>query len=47
MRRRRLYRQGEGKREEIRVKSEVKVFENEKEAEVAEANAELAKKKAL
>lgn len=44
MRRRRLYRQ-QGK--EIRVKSEVKVFENEKEAEVAEANAELAKKKAL
>ena len=28
------------------MKTEVKVFENEKEAEVAEANAELAKKKA-
>ncbi|KAL7167491.1 hypothetical protein ACSBR2_038035 [Camellia fascicularis] len=39
-------RQGEGKKEEIRVKTEVKVFENLREAEVAEANAELAKKKA-
>nr|XP_043623051.1 flotillin-like protein 1 [Erigeron canadensis] len=39
-------RQGEGKKEEIRVKTEVKVLENEKEAEVAEANAELAMKKA-
>ncbi|KAL2525736.1 Flotillin-like protein 1 [Abeliophyllum distichum] len=39
-------RQGEGKKEEIKVKTEVKVYENQKEAEVAEANAELAKKKA-
>ncbi|CAL5441417.1 unnamed protein product [Camellia sinensis] len=39
-------RQGEGKKEEIRVKTDVKVFENQREAEVAEANAELAKKKA-
>uniref|UniRef100_A0A5B6YMX6 Flotillin-like n=1 Tax=Davidia involucrata TaxID=16924 RepID=A0A5B6YMX6_DAVIN len=39
-------RQGEGKKEEIRVKTEVKVFENHRDAEVAEANAELAKKKA-
>ncbi|KAJ7966223.1 Flotillin [Quillaja saponaria] len=35
-----------GKKEEIRVKTEVKVFENEREAEVAEANSDLAKKKA-
>ncbi|KAJ7978780.1 Flotillin-like protein [Quillaja saponaria] len=34
------------KNEEIRVMTEVKVFENEREAEVAEANSELAKKKA-
>ncbi|XP_021282867.1 flotillin-like protein 4 [Herrania umbratica] len=39
-------RQGEGKKEEIRVKTEVKVFENQREAELAEANADLAKKKA-
>lgn len=39
-------RQGEGKKEEIKVKSEVKVYENQREAEVAEANAELVKKKA-
>ncbi|XP_057503814.1 flotillin-like protein 4 [Actinidia eriantha] len=39
-------RQGEGKKEEIRVKTEVKIFENHREAEVAEANAELTKKKA-
>ncbi|XP_030462178.1 flotillin-like protein 4 [Syzygium oleosum] len=39
-------RQGEGKKEEIRVNTQVKVYENEREAEVAEANAELAKKKA-
>lgn len=39
-------RQGEGKKEEIKVKTEVKVYENEREAEVAQANAELAKKKA-
>lgn len=39
-------RQGEGKKEEIKVKTAVKVFENLREAEVAEANAELAKKKA-
>ncbi|KAL2548609.1 Flotillin-like protein 1 [Forsythia ovata] len=39
-------RQGEGKKEEIKVRTEVKVYENQREAEVAEANAELAKKKA-
>ncbi|XP_027355646.1 flotillin-like protein 4 [Abrus precatorius] len=39
-------REGEGKKEEIKVRTEVKVFENEREAEVAEANSELAKKKA-
>ncbi|XP_052172863.1 flotillin-like protein 4 [Diospyros lotus] len=39
-------RQGEGKKEEIRVRTEVKVFENQREAEVAEANSDLAKKKA-
>ncbi|KAL6523938.1 Flotillin-like protein 4 [Orobanche minor] len=39
-------RQGEGKKEEINVMTSVKVYENRKEAEVAEANAELAKKKA-
>lgn len=40
-------RQGEGKKEEVRVKTEVKIFENEREAEVAEANSDLAKKKAI
>lgn len=39
-------RQGEGRKEEIKVKAEVKIFENEREADVAEANAELATKKA-
>ncbi|XP_031103909.1 flotillin-like protein 4 [Ipomoea triloba] len=39
-------RQGEGKKEEIKVKTEIKIFENLREAEVAEANADLAKKKA-
>ncbi|KAK2973337.1 hypothetical protein RJ640_015092 [Escallonia rubra] len=39
-------RQGEGTKEEIRVKTAVKVFQNQREAEVAEANADLAKKKA-
>ncbi|KAI3522702.1 hypothetical protein L2E82_05965 [Cichorium intybus] len=39
-------RQGQGKKEEIKVRTEVKVFENEREAEVAEANAQLAMKKA-
>ncbi|GAA0149246.1 hypothetical protein LIER_08473 [Lithospermum erythrorhizon] len=37
---------GQGSKEEIRVKTEVKIFENEREAEVADANADLAKKKA-
>ncbi|KAF5751238.1 nodulin family protein [Tripterygium wilfordii] len=37
---------GEGKKEEIKVRTEVKVFENQREAEAAEADAELAKKKA-
>ncbi|VVA23898.1 PREDICTED: flotillin [Prunus dulcis] len=36
---------GEGRMAEIKVKAEVKVYENVREAEVAEANAELAKKK--
>ncbi|KAM1331148.1 hypothetical protein ACFX13_044453 [Malus domestica] len=39
-------REGEGRMAEIKVKAEVKVYENVREAEVAEANAELAKKKA-
>lgn len=39
-------RQGEGKKQEIKVRTEVKVYENQQEAEVAEANATLAKKKA-
>lgn len=39
-------REGEGKKEEMKVKTDVKVYENHREAEVAEANAELAKKKA-
>ncbi|KAK1320524.1 Flotillin-like protein 4 [Acorus calamus] len=37
---------GGGEEREIRVKAEVKIFENEREADVAEANAELATKKA-
>ncbi|GAB2233540.1 hypothetical protein Drorol1_Dr00002765 [Drosera rotundifolia] len=41
-----VQRTGEGKKEEIKVTSEVKIFENLREAEVAEANMELAKKKA-
>ncbi|KAH9610973.1 hypothetical protein KSS87_005845 [Heliosperma pusillum] len=32
---------GEGKKEEIKVQSEVKIFENQKDADVAKANAEL------
>ncbi|KAI3864940.1 hypothetical protein MKW92_005957 [Papaver armeniacum] len=39
-------RQGAGKKEELKVKAEVKIFENQRDAEVAEANAELATKKA-
>ncbi|KAK6912266.1 Band 7 domain, partial [Dillenia turbinata] len=39
-------RQGEGKKEEGRVKSEVEIFKNRKEADVAEATAELVTKKA-
>ncbi|KAI9097938.1 hypothetical protein K1719_025709 [Acacia pycnantha] len=39
-------RKGEGLKEEIKVTAEVKIFENQREAEVAEANSELAKKKA-
>lgn len=39
-------RAGQGQKEEVKVKTEVKIFENQREAEVAEANAELAKKKA-
>ena len=41
-----MQRQGEGTKEEIKVRTEVKVFENQKEADVAKANAELAMKKA-
>ncbi|CAK9177971.1 unnamed protein product [Ilex paraguariensis] len=39
-------RQGEGKKEEVRVRTDVQIFENQRDAEVAEANAEVAKKKA-
>ncbi|GKB94268.1 flotillin-like protein 4 [Tanacetum coccineum] len=39
-------RQGEATKEEIRVKADVKMFENLREAEVAKANAKLAMKKA-
>lgn len=39
-------REGEGKKQEIMVKSQVQIFENLKAADVAEANAELATKKA-
>ncbi|KAL7165171.1 hypothetical protein ACSBR2_040948 [Camellia fascicularis] len=39
-------RQREGKKEEVKVKTEVQIFENQKAADVAEANAELATKKA-
>ncbi|KAL7166027.1 hypothetical protein ACSBR2_036819 [Camellia fascicularis] len=39
-------RQGEGKKEKIRIKTEVKVFDNLREAAMEEANAELVKKKA-
>ncbi|XP_016435894.1 flotillin-like protein 6 [Nicotiana tabacum] len=39
-------RKGKGKMEEIKVGSEVKIFENQQEAEVSEANAKLATKKA-
>lgn len=42
-----IQRVGEGLKEEIKVRTQVKVFENEREAEVAEANSELAKKKAV
>ncbi|KAI3904351.1 hypothetical protein MKW92_006651 [Papaver armeniacum] len=38
--------QGQGKKEELKVQAEVKIFENKRDAEVAEANAELATKKA-
>lgn len=39
-------RQGEGSKEEARVTAEVRVFRNERDAEVAQADAELAMKKA-
>ncbi|KAI3921095.1 hypothetical protein MKX01_036074 [Papaver californicum] len=39
-------RQGQGKKEEIKVKAEIKIFENLRDADVAEANAELSSKKA-
>jgi flotillin len=41
-----MQRAGEGEKQGIKVRTEVKVFENQREAEVAEANSELAKKKA-
>ena len=41
-----MQRAGESDKEGFRVRTEVKVFENQREAEVAEANSELAKKKA-
>lgn len=40
-------RQGEGNKEEIRVKTEVQIYKNQRDAEVEQANAELAKKKAV
>ncbi|XP_074275883.1 flotillin-like protein 3 [Silene latifolia] len=39
-------RAGEGKKEEIKVQTEVKIFENQKEADVAQANATLMAQKA-
>ncbi|KAI3840638.1 hypothetical protein MKX03_004650 [Papaver bracteatum] len=39
-------RQGEGKKEELKVNAEIKIFENLRDADVAQANAELATKKA-
>ncbi|CAI8599588.1 unnamed protein product [Vicia faba] len=41
-----IQRSGEGEKEGIKVRSEMKVFKNERQAEVAQANSELAKKKA-
>ncbi|KAJ8452838.1 hypothetical protein Cgig2_014601 [Carnegiea gigantea] len=41
-----IQRQGEGQKEEVKVKTAVKIFENEKEAEFAKSNAELDAKKA-
>ncbi|KEH42662.1 SPFH/band 7/PHB domain membrane-associated family protein [Medicago truncatula] len=41
-----MQRAGESDKEGFRVRTEVKVFENQREAEVAESNSELAKKKA-
>lgn len=38
--------EGEGRKQEITVKSQVQIYDNEREAEVAEANASLATKKA-
>ena len=40
-------RQGEGNKEEIRVKTEVQIYMNQRDAEVEKANAELAKKKTV
>ncbi|XP_047329667.1 flotillin-like protein 1 [Impatiens glandulifera] len=39
-------RKGEGEKEVIKVKAMIKVFKNQRESEVAEANSDLAKKKA-
>ncbi|GAV70910.1 LOW QUALITY PROTEIN: hypothetical protein CFOL_v3_14408 [Cephalotus follicularis] len=39
-------REGEGKKEKFKVTADAKIFENKKKADVAEANAELAMKKA-
>ncbi|KAL8156473.1 hypothetical protein AgCh_001536 [Apium graveolens] len=40
-------RQGEGNKEEIRIETEVHIYKNQRDAEVEQANAELAKKKAM
>ncbi|KAK1368284.1 hypothetical protein POM88_034376 [Heracleum sosnowskyi] len=40
-------RQGEGNKEDIRVKTEVQMFKNQKDAEVEQSNAEWSKKKAM
>ena len=41
-----MQRAGESEKQGVKVRTEVKVFENQREAEVAQANSELAKKKA-
>ncbi|KAL5698446.1 Flotillin-like protein 4 [Ranunculus cassubicifolius] len=41
-----MQRQGEGKKKEIRVNTDVQIFQSQRDAEIAEANSELAMKKA-